>query len=74
MAWTGMRPLATSWPPERRSADNATLRLYEDFLECVKAGKKPEASAGRAVSASKTGWLAEVAAQRKAEVKWGDVA
>ena len=59
---------------ERRSADNATLRLYEDFLECVKAGKKPEAGADRAVNASRTGWLAEVASQRKAEVKWDDLA
>ena len=59
---------------ERRSADNATLRLYEDFLECVKAGKKPEAGAERAVNASKTGWLAEIASQRKAEVKWDALA
>ena len=42
--------------------------------EDAAAMKRAEASAGRAVSASKTGWLAEVAAQRKAEVKWGDVA
>ena len=29
-------------PTERRSADAATLRLYEDFLECVTTGKKPD--------------------------------
>ena len=60
--------------PERRGADNATLRLYEDFLGCVKAGKKPEASADRALAASKTGWLAELASRRKAEVKWDELA
>jgi hypothetical protein len=39
----------------------------------VKAGKKPEATAERAVAASKTGWLAELASRRKSEVKWDDL-
>ena len=59
---------------ERRSADAATLGLFEDFLACVKTGKKPEASADRAVAASRTCWLAELASNRKAEVKWDDLA
>jgi predicted dehydrogenase len=58
--------------PEPRSADNATLRLYEDFLQCVKAGKTPDASADRAVAASRTCWLAELSSQRKAEVPWSE--
>jgi predicted dehydrogenase len=60
-------------PPEKRSADAATLRLYEDFLECVKTGKKPDAGARRAVAASRTCWVAELAASRHAEVKWDEL-
>ena len=60
-------------PPPVHSADLATLRLYEDFLECVKTGKKPEAGPDRAVAASRTGWLAELASQKRAEVKWDEL-
>lgn len=59
--------------PTGHSADRATLGLYEDFLACVKTGKKPEASTDRAVAASRTCWVAELAAQRKAEVAWSDL-
>ncbi len=58
--------------PAVRGADYATLRLYQDFLECVKTGKKPEATAARATAASRTCWLAELSSERKAEVKWDD--
>ena len=44
--------------------------LYHDFLACVKTGKKPDAGIDRAVDASRTCWLAELAAQRKAEMRW----
>ena len=57
-----------------RSTDDTTLKLYEDFLECLQTGKKPDASPERAVAASRTCWVAELAAQRKAEVKWDDLA
>jgi predicted dehydrogenase len=50
--------------------DRATMGLYHDFLACVKTGKKPEASIDRAMAASNTCWLAELAAERKAETKW----
>ena len=60
-------------PPPRKSADLATLRLYENFVECVRTGKKPEASAGRAAAASRTCWLAELASERRAEVKWEEI-
>jgi predicted dehydrogenase len=59
--------------PQTHSADHATLALYEDFLECVKTGKKPEASAARAAAASRTCWLAELASQRRAEVNWSEL-
>jgi predicted dehydrogenase len=59
--------------PEGRGPDGATLRLYEDFLGCVKTGKKPDAGADRAVAASRTCWVAELAAERKAEAKWDDL-
>ena len=60
-------------PPRRRSADAATLRLFEDFLACVKSGKQPDAGVDRAVAASRTCWLAELAAARRAEVKWDEL-
>ena len=56
--------------PEGHAADRATLGLYQDFLECFKTGKKPTANAERAVAASRTCWLAELAASRGAEVGW----
>jgi predicted dehydrogenase len=60
-------------PAPRKSADLATLRLYEDFVECVRNGKKPDASPARAAAASRTCWLAELAADRRAQVKWEDL-
>jgi predicted dehydrogenase len=59
---------------KRRSADDSTLALYDDFVACVQTGKKPEAGADRSVAASRTCWLAELATARRAEVKWGDLA
>ena len=54
------------------SADRATLGLYQDFVACLKTGKKPEASIDRAVAASRTCWLAEAASDRKAEIGWDE--
>jgi predicted dehydrogenase len=59
--------------PQRHSADRPTLTLYEDFLACVKTGKRPDANVDRAVAASRTCWLAELASERKAEVKWDEI-
>ena len=58
---------------EQRSNDDATLALYEDFVACVKTGKKPDAGPDRAVASSKTCWLAELSAERKGEVGWADL-
>ncbi|MDB5358327.1 MAG: oxidoreductase domain protein [Phycisphaerales bacterium] len=60
--------------PPGHSADHSTLGLYEDFLACIKTGKKPEAGVDRAVAASRTCWLAELASERKAAVKWDEIA
>jgi predicted dehydrogenase len=60
--------------PPVKSSDIATLGLYIDFLECIKTGKKPEAGVDRAVAASRTCWVAELAADRKAEVRWDELA
>ena len=68
-----IKPEETTPPGGKRSADRATLMLFEDFLQCVTAGKKPEASAARALAASRTCWLAELASERRAEVKWGEL-
>ena len=59
---------------EPHSADRATLTLYQDFLACVQTGKKPDASIDRALAACRTCWLAELASDRKTEVKWTDLA
>lgn len=58
--------------PEGHAADRATLALYQDFLQCVKTGKKPDANIDRAVAASRTCWLAELASDRHTEVNWND--
>ena len=59
--------------PQHHSADHPTLTLYQDFLACVKTGKRPDAYVDRAVAASRTCWLAELASERKAEVKWDEI-
>lgn len=59
--------------PVAHSADAATLGLYADFVQCVKTGKQPDAGVERAVAASRTCWLAELAALRKAEVTWEEL-
>ena len=59
--------------PKQGNADPAVMRLYDDFLACVKDGKKPEASVGRAVAASHTCWLSELSAERGSTVKWQDL-
>ena len=56
----------------RGAADPAVLELFADFVQCVRTGKKPDADAARAIAASRTCWLAELSAARRAEVKWDD--
>jgi predicted dehydrogenase len=56
----------------RGGGDPAVLALYADFVQCVKTGKKPDANAARALAASRTCWLGERSAERRAEVKWDE--
>lgn len=58
--------------PPRRSNDDSTLALYDDFLACVKTGKKPDAGIDRAIASSRTCWLSEQSAQRSAPVRWAE--
>lgn len=60
--------------PKPHSADHPTLTLYQDFLTCIQTGKKPEASIDRALAACRTCWLAELASDRKTELKWDELA
>jgi predicted dehydrogenase len=53
-------------------ADAAVLALYDDFVQCIKTGKKPDAGAARAIAASRTCWLAELSATKRSEVKWDE--
>jgi len=71
---SGKRIQDITMPPAPKSSDIATLGLYEDFVACLKTGKKPEAGVDRAVAASRTCWVAELAAERKAEVGWAELA
>ena len=50
MAWTGMRPLATSWPPERRSA--TAMGAAQRFSQTSTAATVPGSSAVAASSRS----------------------
>ena len=65
-------PEAPRKPRGRGEADPAVLALYDDFVRCVRTGKRPDADVARAVAASRTCWLAELSAQRRAEVKWAE--
>jgi predicted dehydrogenase len=51
-------------------ADAGVLALYDDFVQCVKTGKKPDADAARALASSRMCWLAELSSAKRAEVKW----
>jgi len=67
-----IRKIETNEPPSH-GVDEAVVVLYDDFLNCVQTGKKPDASPARALAASRTCWLAELASDRKAEVKWNEM-
>jgi hypothetical protein len=57
-----------------RGQETAVLRMYQDFLDCVKTKKKPWMDADKASTSSKTAWLGELASEQKREVKWDDIA
>jgi predicted dehydrogenase len=55
-----------------RGQETAVLRMYQDFLECVKTKKKPWMDADKAMASSKTAWLGELASEQKREVRWDE--
>jgi predicted dehydrogenase len=60
-------------PAPARGQETAVLRMYQDFLDCVKNKKKPWMDADKASTSSKTAWLGELASDQKREVKWDDI-
>lgn len=70
---SGNKPEEVMPDPAPKGFDRTTGALYVDFLNCVKTGKKPDAGIDRALAASRTCWVSELASQRRAEVKWDDL-
>ena len=56
-----------------RGQETAVLRMYQDFIDCVKQKKKPWMDADKAMRSSKTAWLGELSSEQKREVKWEDI-
>lgn len=57
-----------------KGQETAVLRMYEDFIECVKEHKRPWMSAAKAIASSKTAWLGELSNEQKREVGWAELA
>jgi predicted dehydrogenase len=57
-----------------RGQETAVLRMYQDFLQCVKTEKKPWMDADKAMASSKTAWLGELSNDQKREVRWDELA
>ena len=53
-----------------KGMETAVLRMYEDFLDCVRNEKKPWMDAEKAMASSQTAWLAELSNEKKQEVAW----
>ena len=56
-----------------KGQETAVLRMYEDFLACVKEKKRPWMDADKAMQSSKTAWLGELSSEQKKEVAWDDL-
>jgi predicted dehydrogenase len=57
----------------KKGQETAVLRMYEDFLDCVKNKRQPWMDADKAMASSKTAWLGELASEKKQEAKWDDI-
>jgi predicted dehydrogenase len=57
-----------------RGQETAVLKMYDDFLDCVRNKKKPWMDADKAMNSSRTAWLGELSSEQKREVKWDDIA
>jgi predicted dehydrogenase len=58
----------------KKGQETAVLRMYENFIDCVKNKKKPWMDADKALASSKTAWLGELSSAQKREVKWEELA
>jgi predicted dehydrogenase len=58
----------------RKGQETAMLLMYQDFLDCVGAKRKPFLDADKAMASCKTAWLGELSNDQKREVKWDDIA
>jgi len=57
----------------QKGTETAVLEMYQDFRDCVKNGRKPYVDVEKAVPSSKIAWLAELSAERRAEVAWDEL-
>ena len=53
-----------------KGMETAVVKMYEDFLDCVRNKKKPWMDADKAMASSQTAWLGEWSNEKKAEVAW----
>ena len=53
-----------------RGAETAVVLMYQDFVDCVRNGKKPQMDADKAMASCKTAWLGELSSESKKEVTW----
>jgi predicted dehydrogenase len=58
---------------QAKGQETAVLKMYQDFIDCVKNNKKPWMDADKAMASSKTAWLGELSNERKREVGWDDI-
>jgi predicted dehydrogenase len=58
--------------PEK-GLETATVRMYQDFVDCVKNKKQPWMDADKAMASAQTAWLGELSSDKKQMVNWGDL-
>jgi len=56
-----------------KGQETAVLRMYQDFIDCVKNHQKPWMDASKALASSKTAWLGERSNELKREVRWDEL-
>jgi len=56
-----------------KGVETAVIRMYEEFYNCVQNNCRPFIGVGQAMAASKVAWLAELSAERNAQVLWDEI-
>jgi predicted dehydrogenase len=56
-----------------KGMETAVVRMYEDFLDCVRMKKQPWMDAEKAMASSQTAWLGELSNDKKREVAWDEL-